>query len=449
MRTCLLALSLALAALAPAAPILMQAPPKGIRLSELAWPEAETALRPDTVVVIPIGAGSKEHGPHLKLGNDLTLADYFTRRVVDSAAVVVAPTLTYHFYPAFLEYPGSTSLNLDTAKTMTLEVVRSLAHYGPRRFYALNTGVSTARALQQAATTLADEGVLLGYTDLAPLMDRASATVRRQTGGSHADEIETSMMLYIDPAVVDMPRAVKEFTPGGTASLRLTRQRGTNGSFSASGVWGDPTLATREKGAVVVEGVLKGMLDDIETVRRSPLPAPSQTNAPRPAPTGTPSRLEGLTNGGCTTLNERAILNVAIAYTTHWNNGDAEMFSSLWTEEGDIVHPEGLVERSRKAIFINRTELFRRKEYRGSKHFLSLGFIRCLTPGIAVADGKWELRGVSDATGKVLPPFEGQCTLVVRGGGTGWAIEAYRFTIKPSTAVLPTWLKRPGWPEIR
>ena len=67
-------------------------------------------LTPETVVVIPLGAGSKEHGPHLKLGNDLTLADYLTQRVVDAAAVVVAPTLTYHFYPAFLEYPGSTSL---------------------------------------------------------------------------------------------------------------------------------------------------------------------------------------------------------------------------------------------------------------------------------------------------------------------------------------------------
>ena len=79
---------------------------------------------------------------------------------------------------------------------------------------------------------------------------------------------------------------------------------------------------------------------------------------------------------------------------------------------------------------------------------LSLGYIRCLTPTIAIADGKWELRGVSNAAGKVLPTFEGQCTLVLRGG-PGWAIEAYRFTIKPSTAVLPTWLKRPGWPDIK
>jgi hypothetical protein len=94
------------------------APPieKGQRLEDLAWPEAERFLTPDTIVVIPLGAASKEHGPHLKLRNDLTVADYLTRRVVDAATVVVAPTLTYHYYPAFVEYPGSTTLSLSTAR---------------------------------------------------------------------------------------------------------------------------------------------------------------------------------------------------------------------------------------------------------------------------------------------------------------------------------------------
>ena len=82
---------------------------KSQRLEGLTWPEAETVLTPETVVLIPLGAASKEHGPHLRLRNDLTLADYLTQRVADATSVVVAPTLTYHHYPAFLEYPGSTS----------------------------------------------------------------------------------------------------------------------------------------------------------------------------------------------------------------------------------------------------------------------------------------------------------------------------------------------------
>ena len=59
--------------------------------------------------------------------------------------------------------------------------------------------------------------------------------------------------------------------------------------------------------------------------------------------------------------------------------------------------------------------------------------------------GKWELRGVSDAGGKLLPSFEGQLTLVMKRTG-GWYIEAYRYTQKPAAVPMPTWLKRPGYP---
>ncbi|MGH9844344.1 MAG: hypothetical protein ACREEM_36945 [Blastocatellia bacterium] len=40
---------------------------KGVLLENLTWQEAEKALKPETVVVIPLGAAAKEHGPHLKL----------------------------------------------------------------------------------------------------------------------------------------------------------------------------------------------------------------------------------------------------------------------------------------------------------------------------------------------------------------------------------------------
>ena len=211
MRVVLLVSSLAVAVVAaPRTSIVAQQAAKGIRLGDITWQQAADVLRPESVVVIPLGAGSKEHGPHLKLGNDAVLADYLTRRVLDASDVIVAPALPYHFYPAFLEYPGSTSLTADTARTLTTEVVQTLASYGPRRFYVLNTGVSTARALQPAAEALATHGILMRFTDLATRLERASAPVRQEEGGTHADEVETSMMLYIDPSSVDMRRAVNE-----------------------------------------------------------------------------------------------------------------------------------------------------------------------------------------------------------------------------------------------
>src|ERR1700693_920613 len=139
---------------------------KGILLEDLTWQEAEKVLTPDAIVVIPIGAESKEHGPHLKLKNDFLIAEYLKREVLKSAAVVVAPTVNYHYYPAFGEYPGSTTLRIETARDLLADICRSLARYGPRKFYALNTGVSTVRALTPAVEILAKEGITLIFTNI-------------------------------------------------------------------------------------------------------------------------------------------------------------------------------------------------------------------------------------------------------------------------------------------
>jgi len=257
-------------ALAPGPP-----PPDtpGILLEDLTWVEAEKALRPDTVVVIPLGAESKEHGPHLKLANDFSIAQYLTARVRQKSAVVVAPTVNYSYYPAFSEYPGSTSLRLETARDVFVDVCRSLARFGPRRFYALNTGVSTVRALEPAARALAADGILLRYTDVLKVISPVEKRVSRQEGGTHADEIETSMMLYISPADVDMSKAVKDYHPGQGPLTRDPKKEGA--VYSPSGVWGDPTLATREKGRIVVEALVESIVAEIGDLRKAEPPAVS------------------------------------------------------------------------------------------------------------------------------------------------------------------------------
>ncbi|HWN69000.1 MAG TPA: creatininase family protein, partial [Haliangium sp.] len=226
---------------------------------------------PDTIVVIPLGAGSKEHGPHLMLENDAILAEYFTRRVLAEADVVIAPLVNTHFYPAFVEYPGSISLSFETARALIADICRSLARFGPRRFYVLNTGVSTMRPLAASAEDLAKEGILLRYTNLLEAIGPVEKAVSRQPGGSHADEIETSMILYIDPASVDMSKAVKDYHPDRPGGL--TRDLDGPGTYSPTGVWGDATLATREKGERVVEALLVALLRDIDALRTAPLPA--------------------------------------------------------------------------------------------------------------------------------------------------------------------------------
>jgi creatinine amidohydrolase len=268
---------LAVATLSSAQSPTVTPPPVGhtnpaVLLETLSWDEAEHILTPDTVVVIALGAESKEHGRHLQLNNDFLMAEYLKKRVLDAAPqnTVIAPTINYSFYPAFLEYPGSTSLSIDTARAMITDIVHSLAHYGPRRFYILNTGISTLRPLAQAATELSKDGILLRYTDLTK--DDPVEKKVRQSGGTHADEIETSMMLYIAPESVRMKKAVRDLNPNQPGGL--TRDPQEKGTYSPTGAWGDPTLATREKGRAVVESLVVTTLKDIEDLRQIASPPP-------------------------------------------------------------------------------------------------------------------------------------------------------------------------------
>ena len=243
---------------------------KGVLLENLTWVEAERVLTPDAIVVVPLGAAAKEHGPHLPLCNDLLISDHLKRRVLQAAEVIVAPTVGYHYYPAFVEYPGSVTLRLETARDLIEDICSSLATFGPRRFYVLNTGVSTLQALAPASDALATRGVLLRYTDVLTVAGAQVRLLEQQAGGTHADEIETSIMLYIAPDKVDMARAARDYHPN---QGRLTRQPDSGGTYSATGIYGDATLATWAKGRAVIEAMVEGILADIHRVRSEPLPS--------------------------------------------------------------------------------------------------------------------------------------------------------------------------------
>src|SRR5262249_33490619 len=156
--------------------------------ADLSWQEAEPALTSSAVVVIPLGAAAVEQGPHLKLNAGERLARDLASRGQALSDVVIAPPLTYPFFPAYAQYPGSTPLGQATARDLTVDVVRSLARHGPKRFYVLNTGGAAIRPLADAEKVLADSGILLGWTDMRYQL--ANARIARQQrpvdGAPHA-----------------------------------------------------------------------------------------------------------------------------------------------------------------------------------------------------------------------------------------------------------------------
>ncbi len=250
-----------------------QRPVPGVRLADLTWVDAERLLDSSTVVVIPLGAGAKEHGPHLRLKTDDVEASFYADRVLSASRIVLAPAINYSYYPSFVEYPGSTTLRFDTARDMVVDICRSLARHGVRRFYILNTGVSTLRILGPARDTLAAAGIVMRFTNGGRHADSVEKAIAQQPGGTHADEIETSMLLYMAPQLVDLAKAQRDYHPGAGGLTRdsLTAVRDAK-VFSRSGIFGDATLATREKGRLYVEAHILDLLEDIAALRRTPLP---------------------------------------------------------------------------------------------------------------------------------------------------------------------------------
>jgi creatinine amidohydrolase len=116
------------------------------------------------------------------------------------------------------------------------------------------------------------------YTDVLTITEDVEKKVSRQEGGTHADEIETSMMLYMSPDDVDMSKAVKDYHPGKGLTRDPARK---DMAYSASGVYGDATLATKEKGRVITEATVDRTVAEIESLGKAPLASLVATPAVR------------------------------------------------------------------------------------------------------------------------------------------------------------------------
>ena len=184
-------------------------------------------LRNGAAAILPIGAGAKEHGFHMPMATDQVFADYFARALAKKIDALIWPTLTYGAYPAFVSYAGSVSLSDEAFQAVVTEIADALVDFGARRVLILNTGLST----------------------IAPV-------------GSHADEIETSLMMVVAPELVDMAQATPSpFSAKAPAPGALSPDDPTSPNYSPSGSFGDPTLASVDKGSRLLAAILEDMME--------------------------------------------------------------------------------------------------------------------------------------------------------------------------------------------
>ena len=65
----------------------------GVHLGDLSWPEAERRYTETPIVILPFGAGAKEHGPHMPMNADRVVMDHLVNAAIETRDVIVAPPI--------------------------------------------------------------------------------------------------------------------------------------------------------------------------------------------------------------------------------------------------------------------------------------------------------------------------------------------------------------------
>ena len=259
-----------------------------IRFSELSWPEAQDLLRKPTVILIPMGS-TEQHGFHLPLNVDSACATFFAERAAEkvneasSVRTLVAPTMHYSDVGTFSTFPGTVGISLQTEIALVGDIARSFLRQGFKNLLFLNghapNSLPISAALQLVSAEFPEAGLFaLNWWALG--VDTI-ARVRKSRAGLHADELETSLCLLIQPqnvaiekAVAEMPRyalSEKWVKPDFYASNKLffhSRKKYPRPE-TGHGVMGDPTVASRETGAQIATAVVDDLAQIILEIAQS------------------------------------------------------------------------------------------------------------------------------------------------------------------------------------
>ena len=227
------------------------------------WDQVKERLAAGAAAILPIGAGAKQHGLHMAMATDQVFAEYFSRALAERIDALIWPTLTYGFYPAFVAYAGSVSLSNRPFQAVVTEIANSLSGFGARRVLILDTGLSTIAPVDAAIRASREPALIRHLKVFAGQRFEATVrTLKQQSYGSHADEIETSLMLAIAPELVDMARAkASPVSPEGPSPGPLSPDDPSLPNYSPSGSFGDPTLASAEKGSRLLAAILQDLVE--------------------------------------------------------------------------------------------------------------------------------------------------------------------------------------------
>jgi len=244
-----------------------------------------------TIAVLPVAA-TEQHGPHLPLSVDTVLVD----GVVGAALPHLAPTLKVLFLPTqaiglspeHARFPGTLTLKSETVIRLWTEIAESVAALGIRKLLLFNSHGGQVSVMDIVARDLRARLGLLVYSASwfnLPLLDAQGHDVNalfsadEHRFGIHAGDIETSMLLALQPAQVRMAqarnfsssaqdRAQKFAILGNGKSAKLGWQMQ---DYNPDGAVGDAAAASADKGRALVDAAGRALARLLAEMDQLPL----------------------------------------------------------------------------------------------------------------------------------------------------------------------------------
>ncbi len=231
--------------------------------------------REKIVAVVPIGS-MEQHGPHLPLQVDVLvssrLAEDLEKKLPE---ILLVPSIWTGVSAHHMDFPGSITLRAKVFIDVLHDICSSLHHHGFCRIVLLNGHGGNRSSLEVLGQELFVELGLtvntLAYWDLVPDLVK-SLEKTKSSGMGHSGELETSLMLYLAPNLVnqkDIPQGILGIDePGPTSGIkRYVNMK----EHSAEGVIGMPSASSPEVGAKLFHGVLDALEKAVRALQSHPL----------------------------------------------------------------------------------------------------------------------------------------------------------------------------------
>lgn len=243
---------------------------KAHKYFEMTWMEFQDKVKETPFAVLPVGA-LEQHGPHMPIGSDVLIAEYMAERIAKATGFILLPALQYTPSFSLRNFPGTMQMSDESCSQQLLEIAESLARHGIKATYLIIGHIGAIKACQTAERRLILENESIRFVNIAmPGMQEAiqkyCTSQRWHSTYAHAEEFETCALLAIRPELVDMSKAVKEYPPKsilfGPISIAWDE-------FCQSGVIGDPTVASAEKGKAILDFMIGKALEIIDAHQKS------------------------------------------------------------------------------------------------------------------------------------------------------------------------------------